>query len=349
MPVSVVVGGQFGSEGKGKVAHFLSRQRHATVAIRVGGSNSGHTVVDDAGRAHVFRHLPTASILPDTVCVLGPGCYVDPAVLMQEIERVSLPKERLLIDPSAFVITEEHKRREANLQLGALIGSTQSGTGAAVIDRIGRLSKDNLARNNSTLREFTELGSVRAFLRDRLRRNERLVIEGTQGYGLSVLQSEYYPKATSRDTTAAAFVAEAGVSPLDVDEIVLVLRAFPIRVAGDSGHLPREIDWRTVAREGRWTERLTERTSVTQRVRRVGRFDPDIVIKAIEANAPTEIFLNHADYFDAGCRRTRDITPRVLSRVTDIEAMIGRSIDWVGLSPTRLVRNHDYGNVRKCA
>ena len=86
-------------------------------------------------------------------------------------------------------------------------------------------------------------------LRQHLDAGERLVLEGTQGFGLSLVHSSYYPFVTSRDTTAAAFVSEAGFSPLDVDEIVLVIRAFPIRVGGNSGPLPNEIDWHTLSTE----------------------------------------------------------------------------------------------------
>ena len=71
MPVTVVVGGQFGGEGKGKVAHYLAREMGAKVAVRVGGSNSGHTVIDPAGNALILRQLPTPSILTDVTCVLG--------------------------------------------------------------------------------------------------------------------------------------------------------------------------------------------------------------------------------------------------------------------------------------
>ena len=86
-------------------------------------------------------------------------------------------------------------------------------------------------------------------MREHLEAGQRIIIEGTQGFGLSLLHSKYYPFVTSRDTTAAAFVSEAGLSPLDVDDIVLVLRAFPIRVGGNSGPLPNEIDWDTVTSE----------------------------------------------------------------------------------------------------
>lgn len=136
MPVTVIVGGQFGSEGKGKVAHYLAREQHATIAVRVGGSNSGHTVIDKSGVPRVFRVLPTPALLDDVVCVLGAGSYIDVDVLLAELTVARLPPERLLIDPDAYVITDEHKRIENQWGLRERIGSTGSGTGAAAIDRI---------------------------------------------------------------------------------------------------------------------------------------------------------------------------------------------------------------------
>src|SRR5438093_12382053 len=101
MPVTVVVGGQFGSEGKGKVAHWLSRTQGVHVAVRVGGPNAGHTAVNDAGEPLIFRHLPTAVLIPNVKCALGAGSLVDPEVLLSEVERHRLTPERLAIDPEA--------------------------------------------------------------------------------------------------------------------------------------------------------------------------------------------------------------------------------------------------------
>jgi len=70
MPVSIVVGGQYGSEGKGKVAHFFAREMKASFAVRCGGPNSGHTVIDEQGNARIFQQLPTAAILPDVKLVI---------------------------------------------------------------------------------------------------------------------------------------------------------------------------------------------------------------------------------------------------------------------------------------
>ncbi len=328
MPVTVVVGGQFGSEGKGKVAHFLARRSQAAVAVRVGGSNAGHTAYDANGRKQTFRHLPTAALLPDVLCVLGPGCLVDPDVLHEEIDRIRLGPERLRIDPLAFVITEAHRERETACGLAESIGSTASGTGAALVERIERSSGDRLAGCHPFLRRFAK-DPVRDMLRRALDLGERVIVEGTQGFGLSNLQSPYYPKATSRDTTAATFVAEAGLSPLDVDDVVLVIRACPIRVAGDSGPLPKETTWDAVGRLA-GQDALVEYTTVTGRTRRVAHFDSGVVRAAITANAPTTIVLNHVDYLGATVEEVVD----------QVEAAIGRRVDWLGTSPCNLVPRH---------
>jgi adenylosuccinate synthase len=86
MPVTVVVGGQFGGEGKGKVAHFLAKEMGAKVAVRVGGSNSGHTVIDPFGNAIILRQLPTAAILPNIICMLGAGSYINVSILFDEMK-----------------------------------------------------------------------------------------------------------------------------------------------------------------------------------------------------------------------------------------------------------------------
>jgi adenylosuccinate synthase len=335
MPVTVIVGGQFGSEGKGKVAHYIAREHRATVAIRVGGSNSGHTAIDRHGIPRVFRVLPTPALLDDVMCVLGAGSYIDVEILFSEMRVAQLSAERLVIDPNAYIITEEHKRAERQSGLRERIGSTQSGTGAAVGHRIARHSSAHLARHDPRLQKF--LRPARSFLRSALNRNEHVIIEGTQGFGLSLLHSRYYPKATSRDTTAATFVAEAGLSPLDVRDIVLVLRAFPIRVPGDSGDLPRQIDWETVAREGSWETNLVERTSVTDQIRRVGRFDPQIPNEAIEVHRPTKIVLNHLDYFDFTSHRSRTATNKVIEALRGIETDLNQSVDFLGLGQDILI------------
>lgn len=336
MPVTVVVGGQFGSEGKGKVAHFFAKEQKATVAIRVGGTNSGHTVIDPSGAPLVFRQLPTAALLPHVTCVLGAGSYIDLDILFDEIARVGLSEDRLLIDPHAMLITEQERLEEQNSQLRESIGSTLSGTGAAVRRRIERTASVRLAKHEDRLHQFVK--PVVPFLRDRLAQEERIIVEGTQGFGLSLLHAIDYPYVTSRDTTAAAFTAEAGLSPLDVDEVILVIRAFPIRVGGKSGHLPHEIDWPTISSESGSTVPLIEHTSVTRSVRRVGRFDSEVVRQAIMVNRPTCIVLNHLDYVDFSCRDSNVLSKKASCFVDEVKSWIGASIDYLGFGPSSLVK-----------
>ncbi len=82
-----------------------------------------------------------------------------------------------------------------------------------------------------------------------LDRRARVIVEETQGFGSSPLNARHFPYVTSRDTTASAFLSETGLSPLDVDDVSLVIRSFPIRVEGNSGPLKDEINWATVSKE----------------------------------------------------------------------------------------------------
>jgi adenylosuccinate synthase len=223
---------------------------------------------------------------------------------------------------------------EINGGLPEAIGSTGSGTGAAVMQRIQRTGKALLAKDVPELKEY--IRDVKTFLRQELDQDKRVIIEGTQGYGLSLLHTAHYPKATSRDTTAAGFLAEVGLSPLDVDDVVLTIRAFPIRVSGDSGPLPNEITWEVVTKESGSSVPICETTSVTKKIRRVARFDCGVVRNAIISNKPTRIVLNHLDQVDVSST-PQYFTQKVSSFVEHVELEIGSKIDYVGLNAELLV------------
>jgi adenylosuccinate synthase len=283
----------------------------------------------------VLRQLPTAALLPDVFCVLGPGSYVDPRLVVEETERLGLPTERIAIDPHAVLVTDEDRLAETTGMLGRRIGSTCSGTGAAVQKRIARRTVDDLAGGSRHLEPYVR--DTATLLRDLLDADERVVVEGPQGFGLSVMHAPDFPHVTSRDTSAAAALSEAGLSPLETDEIVLVLRAHPIRVAGNSGPFhTQELSWEEVAREG-GHEHLEEFTSVTGRLRRIGRFDPTLVRRAIAINQPSVVVLNHVDYVDRFATE-QTLTSKAELFVRRTESEIGREIDFVGLGPASLVR-----------
>lgn len=330
MSVSIVVGGQYGSEGKGKVACFWAKKIHAEAVVRVGGSNSGHTVYDKDNKKCIFRMLPTACILNDVTCVLPSGTYIDVPVLLQEVKECKIATNRLKIDPYAVIITDENKKNESDLNLEIKIGSTMSGTGAAVIERIKR-NKDGSILMAKDIPELTPfLTDTKIYLRQLMEKKKNVLIEGTQGYGLSVMHSKEYPYVTSRDTTAAGFLMETGLSPFDVEHIIMVIRAFPIRVGGSSGPLENEINWKTVSIESGSEEYFEELTTVTHKVRRVARFSADLVRQAIRVNQPDVIVMNHIDYIDYYNRNNNYLSMKQLEYIKMIEKEIDRKINYCG-------------------
>jgi adenylosuccinate synthase len=331
MPATVVVGGQYGSEGKGKVVHYIAAESDAGAVIRVGGPNSGHTSFAADGGRQVLRQLPVGALLPDPLCLLGPGSYVDPKILLAEIDRLGLGPERVRVDYRAMAVAPVDREAERAAGLGDRIGSTCSGTGSAVSRRIARTDAADLVTGTPELHGY--LADTVEIARDLLSGGRRVIIEGTQGFGLSLLQGPHYPNVTSRDTSAAAALAEAGLSPRDVDDVTMVLRAHPIRVAGNSGPFDaEEIDWETVRVEGGLAEEPTELTSVTGRVRRVARFEATIVRRAILANRPSRIVLNHLDYVDAECARG-SVSERAAIFARGVEEAIGQPLDLLGCGP----------------
>ena len=139
MPVSVVVGGQFGSEGKGKTAlEIVHRNPTVGAVIRVGGTNSGHTAISRNGRRFALRQLPAASIDRSVRVILPPGSYIDLEIFQEEVQRLEFGPDQIAVNALARIITDEHKSWERDADLGPAIGSTQSGTGAAVMAMTAR-------------------------------------------------------------------------------------------------------------------------------------------------------------------------------------------------------------------
>ncbi|WP_407525993.1 adenylosuccinate synthetase [Lacibacter sp. MH-610] len=341
MPVSVIFGGQFGSEGKGKVAHYFAKELKAKAVIRVGGPNSGHTVIKPNGEALVLKQLPTASILDNVYCIISSGSYINVDILLKEVLQTGIKDEFLYIDPFAVIITEEDILNESKNGLKESIGSTGSGIGSALSNRVNRMSSLRFAKDVEALSKYicNTKSMVRHFLLD----NERIIIEGTQGFGLSLLHSDLYPYTTSRDTSAAAFVSEAGISPLDVDDVIMVIRTYPIRVGGNSGPLPKEINWEKVTNDSKSKFPLIEFTSVTNKVRRVAEFDAEVVKRAIEVNNPTKIVLNHCDYFDLSGNELLK-SQLIISKVKEIENLINSRIGYLGLDRDSIVERNLYAN-----
>lgn len=298
MSITVVVGGQFGSEGKGKTTSLLARDFGEKCAVvRCGGPNSGH-ITYEHGREYSLRLLPSG-VVYDRRLFLAPAAIIDLDILQDEIKQFEVSPEKLTIDPFSVVITPEMIKKEKTITKS--ISSTGSGTGAATAAKTMRtkdtlLVKDILA-DNKWLTPYVR--DVRFVLNHLIDKGYRIILEGTQGFGLSLHHSRMFPKTTSKDTTAAQFVMEAGLSPLLVDQVIMVIRTFPIRVAGkQSGPLKNEITWEQLRKESGYPYDITERTTVTNRVRRVARFDMDLVLDACSVNSPTYLVVHGLDYLD---------------------------------------------------
>ena len=311
--VDVVVGGQYGSEGKGHVAGYLSSEYD--VLLRVGGPNAGHTVSSDSG-VFTYHQLPSGARDTEAKLLLGPGMTIYVPDLLKEIEECGISEERLFIDPQAMIITEEDKENEKRLV--EEIASTGKGGGAAAARRIlERNASTKLARDIPELSSYVGLkapyrGATRSNLEDAYSKRMSILLEGTQGTGLSIFHGAY-PYVTSRDTTVAGCLAEAGISPSRVRRILMVIRPTPIRVGdpdkgGTSGPLKHPVEFREIANEaGLDPDDVTrlERTSTTDRPRRVGWFEWDSFRDACSLNAPTDIVLTFADYLSATNRNAR--------------------------------------------
>ncbi len=330
MSCTVVVGGQFGSEGKGKTVALCASQMKSPWVVRCGGPNSGHTV--RIGKEEVvLRQVPAGAGHPEAVLLLSAGCAVDEDLLLEEVNRLDLPKERVIVDARAVLINEHHRQ----LEMDAVkhIGSTASGTGAALIHRMQRAPDVRLAGDSDKLADRVRVESIGPMLHSHLDQAGDVLVEGTQGFGLSLLHGPYYPFATSRDTTAAGFISEVGLSPRHVNDIIMVIRTFPIRVGGNSGPLPTEISWEQVQRISGAPAVYPEYTSVTQRLRRVGRFDMTSVKTACAYNQPTKLAVMGLDRYDFRNHRAFDhqaLTSATRAFLVDLERETHVRIAWVG-------------------
>jgi len=334
MNVTVIVGGQFGGEGKGKITAHLCRTYNFDAVVRCGGPNSGHTITIN-NRSIALRQIPAGVVNANTKLFLAAGCLIDVDVLLKEIKFFNLTPERLKIDKNAMIIDKKDIEIETNMRLRDRIGSTCTGVGSAVIKRILRKKETKLAKDLTDLAPY--ITNVSQEINQLIDKGKRIIVEGTQGFGLSIYHSPYYPYTTSRDTTASGFLSEVGLSPLVVSDVIMVIRTFPIRVGGNSGPLPKEIDWKTIQIESGYPYEIKEFTTVTNRLRRVGRFDIEIVKKAVMVNRPTNIALMGVDYLDyknKGVTNYNKLTNRTKDFISYLEKELKTKISFIGTGPT---------------
>ena len=118
MSLWVVVGGQFGSEGKGKVSAFITLKENIDICVRCGGPNSGHSFAHEDGTTKVLRQLPTGYINPRTRLLIPAGALIDPAILKSELDSFGISPSRVGIDEKCFVIRESDRDSEESWACG---------------------------------------------------------------------------------------------------------------------------------------------------------------------------------------------------------------------------------------
>jgi adenylosuccinate synthase len=334
MPLTIIVGGQYGSEGKGKVTAHLAIRDNVDIVVRCGGPNSGHTV-DTEGRRYELRSLPAGFVNPGSRLLLAAGSLVDPAILLAEMKLAGVDERRVGVDYNAGIVVPSDAEDERHFALHDRLGSTLSGTGMAVAKRALRRPDFSLARDVPELSGLVT--DVSAEVNRVLDEGGSVLVEGTQGFGLSVYHSPHYPFATSRDTTAGGFLGEIGVSPRLVTEIVMAIRTYPIRVGGNSGPLLGEITWEEVRRRSGYPAPVSELTTTTKRLRRVAAFDVNLVRRAVSVNRPTQLALHGTDYLsygNRGVRQYQELERSSRSYIDWLEETIGVRISLIGTGPT---------------
>lgn len=291
--VTCVIGGQYGSEGKGLICAYLAPHYYA--AVRIGAPNAGHSVIVGK-KIWKMRQIPVAGLInPDILLFIGAAGLINMDVLMHEMKQVPHCASRLYIDRNAGILEHKHIELENFENMNKKIGSTCEGVGAALRDKIKRNGTFKTAKDIPELKPFVI--NVSEYL-NTIPTDNKIMIEGTQGTELS-LNHGPYPFCTSRDIIAASLLSDVGLSPFMCEEIIMVVRTYPIRVAGNSGPMcGKEISWKEVTKRSKSPKMLNEQTTVTKRTRRVCEFDMALVKKAAILNKPTQLALTFVDYIN---------------------------------------------------
>lgn len=328
MSVKVIVGTQWGDEGKGKITDMLAEKVDLVVRYQ-GGNNAGHTVVvgEDTFKLHL---IPSGILYKSVCCVIGNGVVLDPEVLIQEME--TLKSQNVSVDPSNFKISsiahvimpyhkyldkaQENKRSEQKK-----IGTTGRGIGPTYTDKVARLGirvidlfdksvlKQKIEEHLNVypamnvaevLESYYGFGQVlkpfvidsSLFINKAIKSGKKMIMEGAQGTMLDVDHGTY-PFVTSSNPIAGAACIGAGIGPHKIDQVVGVTKAYCTRVG--EGPFPTEQD-------GDLGELLREKGceygTTTERPRRCGWLDLVVLRYAIRINGLTEICLTKLDVLD---------------------------------------------------
>jgi adenylosuccinate synthase len=333
MRTLVVVGAQWGDEGKGKLVDVLAERADWVVRYQ-GGANAGHTV-HIGEKSFVLRQIPSGILHPRVKCAIGNGVVLDPETLFTEMDKLAgdgmSPEGRILVSDRAHLVMPYHKLVDGESEASKAIGTTGRGIGPAYEDKAGRRGVRVLdLKNPGRLRELVDRGvahansqltafgrDARATTEDTMRKLEEfgprlLSIAGDVGLRIhrairakeavllegaqgSLLDVDHgtYPFVTSSSTTSGGAATGVGIAPTDIDSVLGVVKAYTTRVG--NGPLPTEIEEPL----GSEIRRLgNEFGAVTGRPRRCGWFDGVVARYAARVNGLTDLAVTKLDVLD---------------------------------------------------
>ena len=329
----VVVGAQWGDEGKGKLVDVLAERADLVVRYQ-GGANAGHTV--DTGAGEFVLHQIPSGIIQGAVCVVGNGVVLDPETFFTELDALTSrgirTDHKLYVSDRAHLTLRYHKLLDRAREQRDKIGTTGRGIGPTYEDKYGRRgirvgdlrnldrAKELVCARVGAANEFLELlgsperadSAEHVALLDRLaprllpiavdagrvvyealQRGESVLLEGAQGALLDVDHGTY-PYVTSSNTTAGGAAVGAGIGPTAIDAVLGVVKAYTTRVG--NGPLPTEA-------EAKLAERIRELGgefgATTGRPRRCGWFDAVVVRYAVRVNGLTGLAVTKLDVLDS--------------------------------------------------
>lgn len=361
--VTVVLDSQAGSCGKGKFVGYLSQKDNIDAAINNFMSNAGHTYVDGA-ESVMTQHLPTSIVSKHThTLMIGPGAAITPDILFNEIIKFRniIGDRQINIHPRAAVILPEHAEKEKEILRS---GSTFKGCGAAQADKLMRVpnirlfgdwyrttdwAQDMSIEDTRYILDTINIIDTAGIVNNIIDCSQSVMIEGSQGCDLDINYGLNYPHTTSRQCHAGQLVADCGISPRLVDDIVMIMRPYPIRISNStnigievsSGDYDgaEEITWDIVKeRCGAPADiEFGEMTTVTKKMRRVFEMNWNRLEYVSMLNRPTQIALNFAQYLDYGalyCQSWKQLPQKVKDFIKEVEKVAGVPVTLVGTGPS---------------
>jgi adenylosuccinate synthase len=296
------------------------------LAVRTGSINAGHTIVNE-GKEIKLRIVPCAFVNKNTRLLVSAGALYSIETFMKEVELTGT-RDRIGVDANSGIILPEHIARERKDEfLMKKVGSTGSGVGSAMMDRVMRLLK--MAKEFEELKPF--ITDVSGEVQDCIRGSGEVLVEGTQGLCLSLYHGGY-PFVTSRDVSACGVCSEVGIGPKDVKDVIVVFKSYVTRVG--AGPLEGELSEEEMVRRG-WAEIA----SVTGRRRRAAPFNYKLAERAVRINSATEIALTKLDAVFPECKgmtRYDRLSDRAKGFIGEVERNLDVPVTIIGTGPGTL-------------